>query len=442
MKTQTMTNKTEYAPIILDCGGGDDMNRGNQAIRVATNLILKKYIPDMPHMYCSVFRRSNDVFTGRCADPLAVGPHVYEAVKGRHLWPWGFNCVVSEAWRFYPARRSYKYIQNAAALLSIGGDILVTDYGRVALRLLAGSFHKAVTCGTPNILWGTSVGPFPPNTKIEREMKKLLKSIDLILAREPYAIRYLKSLGVTENVHKVTDPAFVLSPDPVHVEGDSTAPNAPGTPRLPKRIDDALRAGAIGVNLSPFCQQVSKYSPASWFAASREILIHLRRNLKEPIILIPHTFTWELPQCNDFKFQSRIYHSLPEDLKKDVLFLDTSLFTYTEIRWVISRLLINVAARTHAAISGYSTFVPTFAISYSMKSRGINEDIFGPDNEKWLAHFSNLTDGQLTSRVKDLLREREQVRDHLEKVIPGFHATSMKAGEYLADLLRRKGKIS
>ena len=69
-----------------------------------------------------------------------------------------------------------------------------------------------------------------------------------------------------------------------------------------------------------------------------------------------------------FKFRDaeRVF-ALPDDLKAP------------EIKGYIARMRMLVTARTHASIAGYSSFVPTLVIGYSVKAKGIAKDIYGTD---------------------------------------------------------------
>ncbi|MFN9971614.1 MAG: polysaccharide pyruvyl transferase family protein, partial [Phycisphaerae bacterium] len=47
-----------------------------------------------------------------------------------------------------------------------------------------------------------------------------------------------------------------------------------------------------------------------------------------------------------------------------------------ESKWAISQCSVFAGARTHSTIAGMSSATPTISMSYSMKARGINQDVF------------------------------------------------------------------
>lgn len=435
-----MNTGKQKPPIIIDCGGNNDSNRGDQAIRVTTCRIFAKYLPDIPHLYSSFYKREGAEFVGRCSDPMAISPSVYEL---RHEWIalWALRAQISRLWNYYPSRKISRYMKDATAFMAIAGDFLVMDYGPLALRINSAPFYHAVRHGTPNFMWGTSIGPFPSGSAIERTMRKLLASIDLILVREPKTVEYLTQLGLTANIRKVADAAFTLPTVALPVEGKD--PISTDEPFLPKAIDDALNAGAVGLDLSPYCSQVSPVSPSDWFRQNLEVLIDVRKKIKEPIILIPHVMMpkWIFPECDDFIFQTKLHENLPPEMRNDILVYDPRKHSCMEMKWVISRLLAIASVRTHAAIAGYSSCIPTLAISYSRKSLGINEDLFGPNDTRWITSFKNLANGQLAELVHKLLDHRQEISDHLHQIMPAYQESAWKGGEYVAEMLRARGKI-
>ncbi|MFC2145557.1 polysaccharide pyruvyl transferase family protein, partial [Actinomycetota bacterium] len=94
-----------------------------------------------------------------------------------------------------------------------------------------------------------------------------------------------------------------------------------------------------------------------------------------------------------------------------------------------------IGARTHATIAAYSTCVPTLALGYSVKSKGIARDIFGDEkglvlpiqeitHERQLINYFN----QLCERENDLIR-------YLKAVMPSYIEKTWQAGEEVRKLL-------
>jgi polysaccharide pyruvyl transferase WcaK-like protein len=56
--------------------------------------------------------------------------------------------------------------------------------------------------------------------------------------------------------------------------------------------------------------------------------------------------------------------------------------------------------------------VPTLSIGYSVKARGINEDLFG--HERWLIDHLTVDPQLLAAKLRELLSEADAVRAHLK----------------------------
>ncbi len=55
-----------HPPIVLH-GNNFDSNRGCQALRLTTQMILDRYLPDYPRLYANIFRNDDPQFTHRRA---------------------------------------------------------------------------------------------------------------------------------------------------------------------------------------------------------------------------------------------------------------------------------------------------------------------------------------------------------------------------------------
>lgn len=77
-----------------------------------------------------------------------------------------------------------------------------------------------------------------------------------------------------------------------------------------------------------------------------------------------------------------------------------------------------IGARTHAAISAYSTCVPTLALGYSIKSKGIVKDLGLP--EELILDSKNFHEGDLLKSFIYMLNSESQIREHLTSVMPEY----------------------
>ncbi len=316
---------------------------------------------------------------------------------------------------------------DGGALVALGGDNWSLDYGDMALHLFTAPFYSAVKRRFPTVIWGASIGPFSARPSIENRMRKLLPKIDLITSREQLTTEYLHSLGAVDNVRETADPAFLL---PV-LEPTS----------VPDKIRKFLEDGAVGINLAPLFARYSRISKRKWKDKVVEMFSHFIRRCDYKVILIPHVMMESevFPDNNDFLFMKEIWRALPTAVQERVCLYDARNDNCMNIKWVISKTKAFAGCRTHSTIAALSTEVPVFCIGYSVKSRGINRDLFG--HERWVDHFSRLEGDVFAKRFLELIDHTDEIKTQLHQMLPAYREKAWKNGEYLREMLIQKGMI-
>ena len=99
--------------------------------------------------------------------------------------------------------------------------------------------------------------------------------------------------------------------------------------------------------------------------------------------------------------------------------LDSEKYNYCQIRYIISKCEMFIGARTHAVISAYSTCVPTLALGYSVKSKGIAQDLSLPDNTV-VNSIGVTNDDEMASAFEAFAKNADKTRLHLERVMPEY----------------------
>lgn len=308
-----------------------------------------------------------------------------------------FKVLKDESYGFRLIHQSIiKLIPQYDIFLSIGGDNYC--YGeQPGIYEINRQIKKA---GKKLILWGASIGEEDlSDTKL-----KDLKSFDLILARESLTRNILEKVGL-KNVHLVADGAFLLEKKELP---------------LP---DDWVVGKMIGFNFSPL---VLKKNPASK-SASFKLLHHILDTTDFAICLVPHVI---IPGNNDFE----ILQEFREHFKNTnrIILLPNNLDA-TEYKGYIARMKFFIGARTHATIAAYSSLVPTMVLGYSVKSKGIAQDIFG--EEKLVLDLSEISDAEkLIAKFEEMKNEEAQLRDILADNIPSLRKKAAEAVTYLMQI--------
>lgn len=198
-----------------------------------------------------------------------------------------------------------------------------------------------------------------------------------------------------KNIFLFPDPAFILKAEAC-------------------KLPSCFASGkVVGINISNFVSSEDGFN--TLFGKNLIKLIdYIIENTSYHILLVPHVF-WGAQD-------DRIICNLVKDRyisKKRISLLDADCLNYCQLRYVISNCTIFMGARTHAVISAYSTCVPTVAIGYSIKSRGIAKDLQLPETTL-VDGVHLINDQQLLNAFQYVNDHKLEIRKHLENIISEY----------------------
>ena len=260
------------------------------------------------------------------------------------------------------------------------------------------------------ILWGCSVESKTINDKMKRDLSKYC----LITARESITYKALLDKRIDNKNCRLKvypDPAFLLNVDY-------------------SKSNEHLADNVVGINLSHL---------VTWFENQGNIvnknyyklINYLLKSTDTNIALIPHVtikgnsdYDMMLPLYNEFKVTGRIR-------------IIDNTYTASEYKGIISRCRMFIGARTHATIAAYSTCVPTLAVGYSVKARGIARDIFGSEENMVISVQSLKHEDDLVNAFKYIQENEEDIRKHLQEFMPSYIKKAWLAGEEVKKLLEK-----
>ena len=147
-----------------------------------------------------------------------------------------------------------------------------------------------------------------------------------------------------------------------------------------------------------------------------------------PVLMVPHVV--RVPG-NDYDFLEMV--RTKSGIAQDRLAVAPQNLSAAESRWVISKTRAFAGARTHSTIAALGEGVPTVSIGYSMKSRGINLDVFGHLDH--LIPANELTPESLATKMSGILARADEIRDGLARTIPVMNQRAYSAGDYLQECL-------
>ena len=307
-----------------------------------------------------------------------------------------YNFIVSHRTNdsFILAKYSYRFAYQSFLNRIIDGDIMISTGGDMMCygdNEVIYTNEQAKMRGAKTILWGCSMG----KENLTQRKLATLKNFDLVFARETLSFDFFKSLRLN-NVVCYPDPAFALKPEKTD---------------LPPCFE---KGNVIGINLSNYT--VGAFDLNTPFGKEvRSLFDYIFNSTPYQVLLVPHVL-W-LGQ-DDRIIAGNVLKEYAEFANR-ITILNSDDLNYLQIRYVISQCFAFIGGRTHAVISAYSTCVPTIALGYSIKSRGIAKDIGLP--EKYVVDSKHISeDNILLSVFQDLEYNIEKVKNHLCKIMPEY----------------------
>ncbi len=298
-------------------------------------------------------------------------------------------------------KKFYDNLKSCDVCLSVGGDLFCYS-GVDKLYYIDQKIKKKKA---KLVLWGCSVEP--EEIRKNEIIRKALAQFDIITAREKFSYNEIKKYN--PNTYLIPDPAFQL---------DAIKPEV---------VNKNFSGNTVGINLSPLILQY--VSNNRTIEKSYEKLVDYILNKTDmKVALIPHV-------VYDFSDDRKPLKKLYEKFKASGRIVMIDDCNCSELKWYISKCRFVITARTHVSIASYSTCVPTLVIGYSVKSKGIANDIFGT-YENYVVPVQDMeTDTALVENFKWLMNNENKIKSHLENYMPEYCQRALDAGDKVRNLL-------
>lgn len=399
------------SPKILLFGIGGVYNYGCEAIVRGTEKIIRREYPNAKIIYAS--HRPTD-------DQIRLHDSQVKIVQRKYLGRYSLKNIFCKLLsmvgiRWSPMVDSLQKFKNVDAVLSIGGDIYTLRPDRGYSFSIPKFGNVCIKKGVLYILWGASVGPFSENLKAERLYKTHLKNISLITAREIATVRYLQTLGVSNNVVPCADPAYVVAPE---IKIDQSAHR------------DSL---TIGINLSPISTTYTNYSLDESIHMQVKAIEGLIRTLNARTVLIPHVVCEFFEGDDDLRYLRKVKQAIASEYHEAVTLLENDRgFVATKKELVKCDLVI--AARMHCAINALAAHVPTLLVSYSQKAFGMCQYVYG--NSDWVIPLNKFSYDNVVKKVRLMINQQKKIQLFLSRRIPEIQQDAHLPIQALSKILK------
>ena len=366
-------------------------NFGCEAIVRGAYKYIKNIYPDSEICY---FSYSYDYDKNALSD---LDIEIYKMEYNRNFVLRCINKALSLCWSEYRILNYNfnKIMDKVDMIFSIGGDIYTIP---AVLRekntypyynSLVNFCNRAIDAGKKVIVYGASVGPFGNYKKAVDYYVTNMKKYDAIICREMETVEYLKSLGL-ENTSFLPDPAF-------QVKGE-------GINNCEKKY--------IGVNLSPLSLiEIYGNCSAESIHKMAVLLDQIYEQFEIDLLFVPHVLS-QNESDNDLVFLEKVKAEMKIENQKHIKFADYT-GGFLGVKKQLRECHMVISARMHCAINAICENVPTIFLSYSQKSIGMCQYVYG--TKEWLVDLRKLEESLLQKMEEEIVEKLKGRNDDIQK---------------------------
>ena len=294
-----------------------------------------------------------------------------------------------------------KAIEDSDICISAGGD----NYCYNPCTWLYALDKKSRSLGKKTVLWGSSL--FEEIDDLE--LIENLNNFDVLVIRESLTLDAIKNYVDPKKIIFAKDPAFSMPTTKVELNE-----------WYEKNKDFMI------LNVSPLT-----IKNETGYKAVVDLLKYVLKNTKYSICLLPHVTTED---CNDLDILNELKKEFSNNKR---VYLEENEYDCRELKYIISKSKLVVAARTHASIAAYSTCVPTLVIGYSVKAKGIAKDLFGSYDD-YVINSSDLTSELLIDKFNFINNNREKIINTLQEQMPKIKKETSTIFEKVIEKLEKQ----
>lgn len=262
-------------------------------------------------------------------------------------------------------------------VLDVGGDTLV---GRMGIHRLRCNLRRRQYTPTPMGLWGMNLEPEQWSQVPRSFLRQAFSVYDVITVRDQTSLEYLRDLGVAQSAFLMADPAFGMLAEPWPVEQ-----------HLPEENGRAL----VGLNYSPLAASLRE-----GIEGGIEFVHSVAQGLLDRgfgVLLVPHCFPPACPHLDDdMTVLAPAYERLSSASRR--LGILPAGISSPQVKHAVSMCEVFVGARMHSTIAAWSLGIPVLTLSYSGKSRRLNDEIYG--HQDYLVAVAQVSALEVVSKVE------------------------------------------
>ena len=307
---------------------------------------------------------------------------------------------------------------DADLVISSAGNFLYSS-GRIGVPFLLAIYTMAyaILSGKPLYTMPQTIGPL--RKRRERWLvKRIIGKMRLLFVRDAISQAGLEVMGAWHrHCHLVPDIAFALA----------SSPNTQGAQLLQENGVTISSRPLLGVTLINWGAQNRLFTTQHAYetAVSEAIRFFLNEYDGHAILFSQVTGPSIM---DDDRIPAQRVKQLLADVEAKVTFIDGTPTPET-LKSAYGQMDIFIGSRLHSNIFALSEIVPAIMIQYQPKTRGVVQ-MLGLDS--WVIEIENVTAISLIEMTQKLWRERYDIRQRLEEIMPAIIEQASSAADKIA----------
>lgn len=306
----------------------------------------------------------------------------------------------------------------ADVVVSCGGGFLLSHGFSVALMQHLVQIKTAFDYGKPVVIYAQSIGPFY-NKYMQTLAKKVLDKVSKIYIRESVSKNWLEKIGCeNRNIELVPDSAFSM-----YLEGSSRIED------LLENVKQKHNGPIVGMTVRDWnFPEVTdtEFHRNKYIESVRAAIKHMSEKYNAKVLLMPQVLGPN--PFNDDRIISREVLKTINPESAELLDYD---FHPRELKYLYSKMDMFVGTRMHSNIFALSTSVPTVAINYEHKTKGIMELLNLND---YVVDIKDIEAEPFIKMIENCWSNKDNLRNELSKNIPAVIAKAEIPAKVLKNL--------
>ncbi|MCI3927150.1 polysaccharide pyruvyl transferase family protein [Paenibacillus sp. TRM 82003] len=313
----------------------------------------------------------------------------------------------------------------ADVVVSCGGGFLLTHGLSIMtlqhlLQIKAAFDHKK-----PVVIYSQSIGPFY-NKFIKYVAAKVLRKVNKIYVREMISLKWLEEMGIKRSVEVVPDSAFCMDMEP-------------------SERADAILSEVRGKHVGPIVGLTVRDWNFPEVGDSDHYRLKYVKSVSETILFLEQTYGAKvllMPQVlgpNPFNDDRNISREILKfSGAKYAELLDYDL-PPRQLKYLYSGVDMFIGTRMHSNIFALSSCVPTVAINYEHKTRGIMEMLGLID---YVVDINDITTDILVDMARRCWEKKDDLRTYLKNKIPDVVSDAALPAYYLREFQEEEARTA